>query len=130
MSTPIVQTDDRFCTTLHFDWRRPPLTENQRHHWRKKAQLTKDVRLVAKLAAARIPHFARIEVELTWVVKDFRRRDDDNITPTMKALCDGLVDADVVDDDTNTYMVKRMPQIRVEKGATPHLELTIREVPA
>lgn len=63
------------------------------------------------------------------VVADRRKRDEDNVVPTLKALCDGLVDAKVVKDDTPQYMVKNMPVIEYRKGAKPHLELVVSVLP-
>lgn len=111
------------------DWRTPPLTENQRLHWRERARRVKDVRATARLLTARLRGQGRVEVELIWVVADARRRDADNIVPTLKALCDGMVDAGVVPDDTPQFMVKHMPVIRVERGAVPHMELRVRSIP-
>lgn len=104
---------------LVFDYARPPLTANQRLHWRERADRTAGVRTSARLLARRIPYLGRCEVSLVWVVTDRRRRDADNIVPTMKAMCDGLVDAGVVSDDTPDLMVKRMPEIRM--GSKAHM---------
>lgn len=116
--------------TLRFDWPQPPLTANQRLHWRTRARLTSDVRQAAawQAAASKFPQTTRLDVSLTWVVKDKRRRDADNIVPTLKALCDGLVDAGIVPDDTPHYMVKHMPRIVHDPSQSPHLELHIAEV--
>jgi crossover junction endodeoxyribonuclease RusA len=35
-------------------------------------------------------------VPLTWFANTRHRRDADNVVPTLKAACDGLVDAGVV----------------------------------
>jgi len=113
---------------LAFEWERPPLTANQRQHWTAKARTTRVVRHRASFAARalRIPPLGRCSVSLTWVVADRRRRDADNLVPTLKALCDGLVDAGVVTDDTPDLMHKHMPRIEHRPGATPHLILTIQ----
>lgn len=115
-------------TVLTFDWPRPPLNANQRLHWAQKAKLTKRVRaatcwyaLAKKLDKTR----PSIIVQLTWVVTDKRRRDSDNIYPTFKAMCDGLVDAGIVPDDTPEYMDKRAPTIRYEPGGFARLELEV-----
>lgn len=118
--------------TIHYTWRTPPLTANQRLFWAAKADITRQVRrLTATLAQnAGIPPMPRCEVLLTWFVTDNRRRDSDNTYPTFKVCCDALVDAGVVPDDTPQYMVKAAPQIvRVHEGQ-PHLTLTITELEA
>ena len=112
-------------TVLTFDWPRPPLNANQRLHWAAKAKLTRMIRGATCAAAINIPRVEKITVQLTWVVTDKRRRDSDNAYPTFKAMCDGLVDALVVPDDTPKYMDKRAPLIRYEPGGTPRLELEV-----
>lgn len=115
---------------LQFAYPSPPLTANQRMHWGRRAKLTKQLRAeaCAKANLADIPPMQRCEVTLTWYVRDHRRRDVDNIVPTLKAYCDGIVDAHVSPDDTPQYMVKRMPEIVYRPGAVPHLVLTITEL--
>jgi Holliday junction resolvase RusA-like endonuclease len=112
-------------TAYRFDWQTAPLTENDRLHWQAKRRIVKDVRLAGKLATRQMGPQRRIEVTLVWVVKDKRKRDEDNIVPTLKALCDGIVDAGVVPDDTPVYMIKHMPIIRFEPKAVPHFELEV-----
>jgi len=124
-----VQTDaEPFATVIRFDYTSPPLTANQRMHWRKKAEITKTVRAVTALKAARIPALGKCRVTLTWVVTTKRRRDADNIVPTLKAMCDGLVDAGIVADDTPDLMEKVMPVIVYEKGGTARMELRVEMI--
>jgi Holliday junction resolvase RusA-like endonuclease len=115
--------------TYRLDWAAPPLTENQRWgHWAQRAAVVKDVRLTGKLLVARLGPQPRVEVTLVWVVKDAHRRDADNIVPTLKALCDGIVDAGVVPDDTPWFMVKNMPRIFLDRAAVPHMELEVTPI--
>ena len=113
---------------LVFDYARPPLSENHRIHWRVRAATVKDVRLQAALKARDVPVMSACAVSLVWVVKDKRRRDSDNLVPTLKAMCDGIVDAGVVSDDTPDLMHKTMPVIVYDKGADPFMYLDIVEV--
>jgi crossover junction endodeoxyribonuclease RusA len=114
-------------TVLTFGWPRPPLNANQRLHWAQKAKLTRTIREITKMTAQRdnLQAADQITVQLTWVVADKRRRDSDNVYPTFKAMCDGLVDAGIVPDDTPQYMDKRAPLIRHEPGGRPRLELEV-----
>lgn len=116
-------------TVLTFDWPRPPLNANQRLHWAAKANLTRKIRETVKEKALGARFWPTpidtITVRLVWVVADRRRRDSDNIYPTFKAMCDGLVDAGIVPDDTPQYMDKRAPIIRLEPGCTARLELEV-----
>lgn len=97
---------------------RPPLTANERTHHMAKAPKAKRLRALARdLAESHgVPAMARCSVALVWLVTDGRKRDEDNVVPTLKHLCDGLVDAGVVPDDVPAYMDKAMPIIaRAEK---------------
>lgn len=112
--------------TVTTPWERPPLTANQRFHWRKTAAIVKDVRRWAALSFSGVQVLARPAiVQLDWHVPDKRRRDADNLVPTLKALCDGLVDAYVVPDDTPDLMDKRMPRIIHTPGQKARLVLTV-----
>lgn len=122
--------DTMFTTDLLFDYPRPPLTANQRLHWRKKAAITRDVREATALLARRIPALTGCDVRLTWYVTDKRRRDADNLVPTLKAMCDGLVDADVAADDTPDLMTKHMPFITYEPAGIARMVLTVTGVAA
>lgn len=115
---------------IPFPYRRPPLTANQRIHWRKRADLTAQIRTMTMLNARHIPPMGRCEVALTWYVTDRRRRDVDNLVPTLKAMCDGLVDAGIVPDDIPTLMVKQMPVIEFDKAGPPALVLRVSALPA
>ena len=112
---------------LEFDYERPPLTSNQRIHWRQRAALTKEVRERTAFKAEGIPAMKACTVSLTWVVNDKRRRDADNLVPTLKAMCDGLVDAGVVPDDTPQLMHKVMPVIVYYPDAVAFMHLEIEE---
>lgn len=120
-------------TTYRIDlpYELPPLSLNYRLHHRVKAKLEKAVRQhVAETAVAQgIPEMLHVVVELHYVPKDARRRDEDNLVATMKPACDGLVDAGVVDDDTRLYMTKVMPIIDPPDRAprTSRLYLLITE---
>lgn len=112
-------------TTTHTLWlpyARPPLTANQRLHWAARARLTADVRRTAMLLA-RAAHLPRdcehVTVALHYTPRDRRRRDADNLVPTLKAACDGLVDAGLVPDDTPDQMTKHMPVIEQPQREAP-----------
>jgi len=92
-------------------YKSPPLSLNDRMHWAQKARITKELRTLAYVHARKIPDLVRCHVELVWYVNDRRRRDSDNPFPTLKALADGLVDAEIVEDDTHDLMRKT---VRIE----------------
>ncbi len=108
--TPPIGTTYR----LALPWDRPPLTANQRPHWTTRHRLTAQIRhTVGWLARqAHIPATNHCTVTLVWAPGDRRRRDEDNLVATLKAACDGLVDAGIVRDDTPAWMTKHMPVIK------------------
>ncbi|MEP6477820.1 MAG: hypothetical protein ABJB03_00385 [Rhodoglobus sp.] len=118
--------------TLTFEYSKNPLPLNgsrggHQHH----SRLVKAVRVVAKREArwAGIPALGRCQVHLTWYVLSAGRRDPVNLSATLKALQDGLVDAGVVVDDTPDLMNTIMPAIvRVDrmKHTTAWMELIVR----
>lgn len=122
-----------FTATLHFDWVKPPLSLNYRMEKHAERRVIADVRNAARLAAARLPQLDKCLVTLTWFVVTKTVRDVENPVSTLKALCDGLVDAGVVVDDRPAYMDKLMPRIvwlDKREGHVAHMELTIERIPA
>jgi len=120
---------------VRLPWAKPPCSANDRDHWRVKARKVAEIRAVACVllypsvaADNTVRGMSRIAVGLTYVPRDKRRRDPDNlVVPLFKALVDGIVDAGIVPDDTSEYVVRSMPQILPPDG-DPRLYLTIREV--
>ena len=119
-----------FEVLLRFNHTRPPVSLNDRLHHMVKAKKVAAMRLEAAVAAHRIPALGRCEVTLTWFVVTKARRDDENPVPSLKAWCDGLVDAGVVEDDTSEFMVKNMPIIQWidKKEDVAHMELRIEKI--
>lgn len=113
-------------TVLTFPWPRPLLSANDRLHWAVKARRTRTIRdMTATLARVeKMPPAEHVTVQLVWTVRDHRRRDEDNTYPTFKAMCDGLVDAGVVPDDTPQFMTKLGPAIRLGEASKVTLEIT------
>lgn len=104
---------------LVLPYKLPPLTENQRMHYHQKARIVRAVRSeVATLAReSKLPRkSAHVAVSLHYAPPTNARRDADNLVPTLKAACDGLVDAGIVTDDTPAEMTKHMPVIHPKTG--------------
>ena len=115
---------------IRLPWTLPPLSMNDRTHWRVRARKVADTRAATfALVNRRLPIFApdHVAVTLTYYPRDSRRRDADNLVATLKAVCDAIVDARIVPDDTPRYMTKHMPVI-AEPDGDPRLVLTITEV--
>lgn len=109
-------------------WRnKPPLTANQRLHWRQKADRTKTIRQTVRMRVkqAGIPAAARLTVQLHYAPGDRKRRDAPNLVATSKPAIDGLVDAGLVPDDNDTYVTETMPKIHPGQGKR-RLWLTIQ----
>lgn len=107
---------------LWLPYSKPPLSMNQRLHWAKRNQLTQDIRQAAKLLArlARLPKgLEHVDVGLHYAPGDNRRRDSDNLTPILKAACDGLVDYGLTEDDTHQQMTKHMAVIHPAMKTPP-----------
>lgn len=99
---------------IDFAWSKNPIPMNGQHgNPRAHARRVRYVRTISRRFAdiAGIPPLGRCRVHLTWYVLDARRRDPVNLSYTLKALQDGLVDAGVVPDDTPDLMDTIMPAI-------------------
>ena len=120
---------------IRLPWTKPPLSLNDRSHWAVKANRTSLVRAQTVEAVCGVmgdmyppPFLGACAVTLTYVPRDRRRRDPDNLVGTYKVCCDALVTAGVVLDDEPRYMTKHMPVI-AEPDGDPRLVLRIEEVP-
>lgn len=84
-----------------------PISLNDRQHWRARARHTAAWRDAVgwQARAANIPRYERISVRLEVYPPDRRRRDRHNLVPVLKAAVDGLVDAEVIPDDTPEHLV-------------------------
>lgn len=116
---------------LTLPWTAPPLSLNHRRHWRANAVRVRQVRDTTCVLArqARIGSWGRVQVTLHYQPRDRRVRDAENPTPTLKACCDGLVDAGVVVDDDPARMVKDMPVLHEPAsvcGLNPRLWLVVQ----
>lgn len=94
---------------------------NDRDHWAVKAAKVKQWRDAAHVLArqARIPPCRRIRVELHYLPATAQRRDPDNLVAAYKPLCDGLVDAKVVPDDTEHWVERVFPIIHAPQRTLP-----------
>lgn len=113
--------------TLPYD--RPPLSMNDRLHYRAEAKIKADLREATRwlIRHAGIPPLNHIQVALVWTVPDRRSRDTDNPLLTAKTCVDAIVDAGVIPNDTPEYITRDMTHIIYSKGER-RLELTITEV--
>lgn len=84
------------------DW----LNANERAHWSRRSTLTRYWRdlACAKAKQARIPRLDRARVIVTAYKPTKRRFDAGNLHPTAKACVDGIVDAQILDDDDHLHL--------------------------
>ena len=117
-------TEDKWQLTL--PWTKPPMSLNDRMDRWTKARWTKTLRQTAWALAkqAKIPPLGACDVVLLYVPRDRRRRDEDNLTATLKPLADGLVDAGVVVDDTPDFM-RKDPRLGDPDPKHPRLVLIV-----
>ena len=109
------------------DW----INANDRLHWAEKARLTRIWRHAAHGAVLRQHKGARFDVPVRITVTIHKTRagryDVSNLSPTSKAIVDGLVDAGVIPDDSNEYVVG--PDMRAgEKRAEACVVVEVRAV--
>lgn len=103
------------------------LNANDRIHWSLKAKLTKGWRENA-YAASSVGQIDRAHIVATLHFGDDRRRDVGNYAPTVKAAVDGLVDAGVIPDDSDRYLIG--PDLRRgDASGVPRIVLTVTELP-
>ena len=117
--------------TLVAPWPKPPLSMNDRLHFRVKAklvaQIRKDAYVITK--AAGVPRLRHATVAMIWTVPDRVRRDEENPLETGKPWFDGMIDAGVVPDDVPEWMTKLMPIIEYVKGVSA-VRFEVSGVPA
>ena len=85
------------------------ITANDKLHWAARARLTKQIRQWGYLLGREGEGVARLglthaRVEVEFAYPDRRRRDRSNLSPTVKALMDGLIDAGLLPDDADRFL--------------------------
>lgn len=118
---------------IRTNWQTPPLSMNDRLHWRVEAKKKAEIRDLIRwlVRAQRVPRMDAITVELHYVPRDNRVRDPENLVATLKPCIDGLRDYratrrrhrsgawidvpaytdGVVPDDSPKHVDRRMPVI-------------------
>lgn len=82
------------------------INANDREHWAKRAEKTRVLRSMARFRAHGCPAVAsRVRVIVTYTYPNRRSpKDDSNLAPSTKALCDGLTDAGLWPDDNRRWV--------------------------
>jgi crossover junction endodeoxyribonuclease RusA len=98
---------------------RPPNpNRTRRYHWRARHRADQEWRQAGRLSAhgLRRTPMQRATLDVVHVVPDRRRRDLDNLTASIKAVLDGIVDAGVIADDSSRVLVSVTHRIEHEPG--------------
>lgn len=113
-------------TTVDLPWKRPPLTGNDRGHTRFSPFRRVKAEALVMIRAAHLDPIGAACVTLHWRIPDRRRRDADNLGPTLKACQDALVEAGVLPDDSWQHVPAATCRIHPPDGtpARMWLELT------
>lgn len=83
-------------------------SNNERGHWAKRSGVKRALRHKTELLAraAHLPRgLQRVHIVVYIDYPDRRRRDAHNLMPTIKCQIDGLVDAGVIVDDSDTHLI-------------------------
>lgn len=120
-------TEDAEVYEIEFSFPRPPLSANRRGHWSKWAPTIAAVREEAAwlVRKAKIPAAHHATVQLHYAPGHRRKLDAPNLTGTSKPAIDGIVDAGVVQDDSDGYVTELMPKIHRPPEPGPRCWMTI-----
>lgn len=113
------------------EWEKLPLTSNrQPRNVYAKNRIVQEIQKKTVELTKHFPPMKRIRVHVTWWVNVKRKRDTDNLQPTLKPIYDGLVKAGIVPDDSPKFMDKPQPQIVLvdRERMRAHLEIVIEEI--
>lgn len=100
------------------------LSANSRMHWRRKAEITKQLRWIGNLSAhgreGDMVRFHQCEVAVSVAYPRRGRADPPNSAPTVKAILDGFTDAGLWEDDDSDHITlttfQRHPEPTTVKG--------------
>lgn len=110
------------------------LSPNSRSHWRVKHRETNDLALATKAAIGYIYRHFPGPVRLRWTIylaKRGKPRDLDNLLPCLKPAQDQIVRADIIPDDSPTYIphTPTIEQVRwSDHKSEPRIVVTITEI--
>ena len=105
------------------------LSPNKRlHHmelYRAKAAAKMDAVMLVLSQGKPVRPYERAHITITWVAKDKRRRDTDNLFASMKAYIDGLVEAGLLADDD---AMRVSYTLRYERGTRDNTIIEVEEL--
>lgn len=100
----------------------PDLNPNKRLHWSELSRAKREAKelamvLVLEQGRPSTP-YDQAHITITWVAKDKRRRDIDNLFAAMKAYIDGLVHVGLIADDSAMHVTYTLRYERGDKDNT------------
>ena len=106
----------------------PNLSPNKRLHYMrvytaKHAAKQESMALVLQQGRPAVP-YQRAHITITWVAKDKRRRDLDNLFAQLKATLDGLVEVGLIEDDSAMHVSYTL---KYERGETDNTIIEVEE---
>ncbi len=112
------------------------LNANDRRHWAVRSRHTRYWRELAsftvqsKIRREGWPRLDRARITVTMQWRTRHRRDAANWAPTAKAAIDGIVDAGLLRDDSNKYVIGPDMRGEVDPALTrPRIVVTIEPLP-
>jgi len=92
---------------------------NWRGHWAQRSKASKAFKEAVFYFVPRDTHFEKARLDLAFVFKDNRRRDEDNLRARFKPGQDALVLAGLIPDDNYWHLVMGDITIEVDKVRAP-----------
>ena len=115
-------------TIFHLPYRE--LSPNSCVHWAVKARVARAQReetgWLAKIEWQPLMPMKHATISYTFVVKDKRHRDLDNLISACKSFQDGLIDAGVLESDNSQHLT--LVQCNVMQGEAEQTIITLNEV--
>lgn len=107
----------------------PDLSPNKRLHYMRlhvAKHAAKEEAMALVLQQGRLDRpYEKAHITITWVAKDRRRRDPDNLFASMKAYIDGLVEAGLIEDDSAMHVSYTL---KYERGERDNTILEVEEI--
>lgn len=112
-------------------FKRPPITANEAKgaHYHAEAKAKRQVADVVMALAKRqgIKDLRESIITVTWYAPDKRRRDNDSLSPFLKATKDALVTVGVWPDDHCFWVVEDRMSVKLDRS-NPRIEILLQEV--
>lgn len=114
--------------TIPLPWEKPPLTGNDRGHTRYTPFARVKAEARCAIHNAKVRPLVGANVTLHWRIPNKRRRDSDNMGPTLKACLDALVAEGVLPDDSWVHVPKSGNEIHPPNGEDAAMWVELSDV--